>query len=147
MSSLPQLLDNKIAIRRVPAIKEWVDQPDYYVEDVNTRPSKKKAVQSKFQKTVPKKKKGELRTPTYLTPTVARITDKYFEGALEVAQSILYHADDELGTVRRKGHKAHFSNPKKIIWGDRLVGDEDVYKSITVDGTRYSVCISRPSLL
>jgi hypothetical protein len=88
----------------------------------------------------PSAKKTIALGKTYLTPVVNRIAKNLFKGLLEVAQSDLY--DDDHGTVlvTRRDYKGHHTNPKKIVWGDRLVDDEDIYGSVTMDGVTYRVC-------
>ena len=88
----------------------------------------------------PSAKKTIALGKTYLTPVVNRIAKNLFKGSLEVAQSDLYDDDHDTVLVATRDYKGHHTNPKKIVWGDRLVDDEDIYDSVTVDGVTYCVC-------
>lgn len=130
------LFENVIQISRVPVIREILGPLHYEIDD-----DRKK--QSKIGKRVSSSEGAPSMKPvilgkTYLTSIVNRIAKNLFKGSLEVAQSDL-HEDHNTVSVKRRDYKGHHTNPAKIVWGDRLVDDEDIYDSVTVDGVTYRV--------
>jgi DNA (cytosine-5)-methyltransferase 1 len=143
-STLNQLHRQKaVRISRVAAIREILG-PVHYQYDTGIPPrnsgsdAKRHSSVSETDKPV-KHKKVKPASKTFLTPVVNRIAKDLFKGSLEVAE--FGHDEEEYditSTIRRK-HKAHHTNPDKIIWGERLVEDEDIYSSVIVDGITYQV--------
>lgn len=133
-----------VQISRVAAIREILGPSVHYQYDMdisspNSRPDVKRKRHSTFSEAV-KLKKVKPASKTFLTPIVNRIAKDLFKGSLEVAEFGHYeerHCDTT--TTKRRQHKAHHTNPAKIIWGERLVEEEHIYSSVTVDGIHYQV--------
>jgi hypothetical protein len=85
-----------------------------------------------------KHKKVKPASKTFLTPIVNHIAKDLFKGSLEVAEFGHYGEEQDM-TIKRRQHKAHHTNPAKIIWGERLVEGEEIYASVIVDGITYEV--------
>jgi DNA (cytosine-5)-methyltransferase 1 len=146
-STLNELQHQKvIQVSRVAAIRQILGplhyQFDTDISEGNSRPlskrmrgmpiSKADLVSSRPKKLAPASK-------TFLTLIVNRIAKDLFKGSLEVAKSDYYEDDHRIVSVKRRQHKAHHTDPAKIIWGERVVGDEDIYSSVIVDGVTYRV--------
>jgi len=132
------LYGGAIQISRVPAIREILG-PMHYEDDVSRKEQSRIRNRSSKSEGGPSAKKTIALGKTYLTPVVNRIAKNLFKGSLEVAQSDLYDDDHDTVAVTRRDYKGHHTNPKKIVWRDRLVDDENIYDSVTVDGVTYRV--------
>jgi DNA (cytosine-5)-methyltransferase 1 len=132
-----------VQISRVAAIREILGPTvHYYDTDIpsrNSRPDEHKR-HSPLSEAV-KLKKVKPASKTFLTPIVNRIAKDLFKGSLEVAEFGHYEEGHDKTTVERHKHKAHHMNPAKIIWGERLVEEEHIYSSVTVDGIDYQVSL------
>jgi DNA (cytosine-5)-methyltransferase 1 len=148
-STLNDLHQQKIVqISRVAAIREILGPVKYqYDTDISAKDSRssvkrKRDSSSSEADLVPEKHKHKRVTParkTFLTPVVNRIAKDLFKGSLEVAEFSHYGEEHNTVSIKRRQHKAHHTNPAKIVWGERLVEDEDVYESVIVDGVTYRV--------
>lgn len=128
-----------VQISRVAAIREILGPTVYYDTDIsprNSRPDVKRKSYSSLPGAV-KLKKVKPASKTFLTPIVNRIAKDLFKGSLEVAEFDHYEEEHDITSFRK--HKAHHTNPAKIIWGERLVEEEHIYSSVTVDGIHYQV--------
>jgi hypothetical protein len=74
---------------------------------------------------------------TFLTPTVNRIAQRFFEGFLEVSAPLM--DDMEETSVNLRDYKGHPLNPRKMVLSNRLVKGKDVFGNVTIDGVAYKV--------
>jgi hypothetical protein len=76
---------------------------------------------------------------TFLTPTVNRIAQRFFEGSLEVSAPLLDDFDEI--SVNLRDYKGHPLNPRRMVLSNRLVKGKDVFGNVTIDGVAYKVRI------
>lgn len=74
---------------------------------------------------------------TFLTPTVNRIAQRFFEGSLEVSAQLLDDLDET--PVNLRDYKGHPLNPRRLVLSNRLVKGKDVFGNVTIDGVAYKV--------
>ncbi|KAF9535246.1 S-adenosyl-L-methionine-dependent methyltransferase [Crepidotus variabilis] len=146
-------VDGLVKSSRVPAIKAFasgsfelfedrggLDDEDEDSDQGSTFASSEGTPKPK--KTVTQKKNQKLYGRTYLTPIVNRMSVDLFGGDLEVSR---LEEEDMTSVAQLREHKAHHTNPDKIVWRKNLVEDEEVYQSVAVDGTVGDVVMVEPS--
>ena len=74
---------------------------------------------------------------TFLTPTVNRIAQRFFEGSLEVSAPLIDNMEET--SVNLRDYKGHPLNPRKMVLSNRLVKGKDVFGNVTIDGVAYKV--------
>lgn len=144
-STLVELHDKKVAqVSRVAVIREILGPVHYEFEtDISTQNSrsdgkrKRRSSSSEVDFVPFKHKKVTPINKTFLTPVVNNIAKDLFRGSLEVSESDHYEDESDAISVKQCRHKAHHTNPAKIIWGERLT--EDFYSNAIVDGVVYEV--------
>ncbi|KAJ3515085.1 hypothetical protein NLJ89_g1982 [Agrocybe chaxingu] len=140
ISCLPDLCkQNGIQISQVPAVCELTLCELLDNDSSDHSSSKGRRRRRKGDGSMPPKgqwKKETGASKTYLTPIVSHIAQDFFQGSLEVAESMLEH--DE--TLQKCDHKGHEANPKKIVWGKHLGWEKNTYQSVVVDGITYQKC-------
>ena len=135
MATLPELCaQNGIRISRVPVIREIFGPAHYDFDDdveTPTRISRKKKL-TQNQEIEILKHSGS----TFLTPTVNRIAQRFFEGSLEVSAQL---DDLDETSVNLRDYKAHPQNPRRMVLSNRLVKGKNVFGNVTIDGVAYKV--------
>ena len=133
-----------VQISRVAAIRDILGPVRYqYDTDISPQNSRsdvkrKDQLSVSEEDSVPlKHKKVKPTSKTFLTPVVNGIAKNLFKGSLEVAE--FDYDEHDITSVKRRKHKAHHTDPAQIIWGKRLVEDEEIYSSVIVDGITYEV--------
>ncbi|KAG5636823.1 hypothetical protein H0H81_006739 [Sphagnurus paluster] len=125
---------HQLPLKNVPLICSYLgsDKFDLYEEDTGCKP-KKKASTTRRKFSDKEQDVLKHRNTTVVTPTVAEIARRLFNGALEVAGSKAIDADVAVGI---DNVRAHHSDPTSMVWGPK---NGAFYQSVIMDDVEYFV--------